>query len=337
MRQLGRRAPLRALASGGLLLAVFASAAGSAEAKVTRYRSGNPADVRPTLFGPVHDLGGGGTDVDAALQCMIDEVRGCSDCATTVDVVILRASGADGYNASILAMNGVDSVESLVITSSRDSNRAEVRATVENAEVVFFAGGDQCDYVRNFKGTLVEAAVESVYARGGGVGGTSAGLAILGEIAFDACHDTVTSAEALANPYDRRLSFTYDLFRFRDLVGTLTDTHFVRRDRLGRLLTFLARQIQDGRAGRVLGVAVNDETSLVVDSHGLGRVLGAGPVYFILADHLPEVCRPQTPLTYTGFKVWKVPAGRSFDLRVRPETGFTLLSVTGGAVGPNPY
>ena len=44
---------------------------------------------------------------------------------------------------------------------------AAVAETVARAEVVFFAGGDQCDYVDNFKGTAVEGAVESVYARGG--------------------------------------------------------------------------------------------------------------------------------------------------------------------------
>ena len=153
-----------------------------AEAKVTRYLTGNAGDVNPVLVGPALDLGGGSTDVDAAIQWMIDQVRGCTSCATKVDVVILRSSGSNGYNDYIYAMNGVDSVETLVITSARDSNTAAVETTVRNAEVVFFAGGDQCDYVTNFKGTRVETAVESFYARGGGVGRTSAGMAIQGEL-----------------------------------------------------------------------------------------------------------------------------------------------------------
>ncbi len=122
-----------------------ALSAASAQAKVTRYLTGNAADVNPTLSGPAHDFGGGGTDVDAALQWIIDQVRGCTTCTTKVDVVILRASGSNGYNDYIYAMNGVDSVESLVITSRRDASNADVVATVNNAEVVFFAGGDQCN------------------------------------------------------------------------------------------------------------------------------------------------------------------------------------------------
>ncbi len=174
------------------LLLLAAVLALPAQAKVTRYLTGNAADVVVPLAGPAHDFGGGGTDVDAALQWIIDQVRGCTSCSTKVDVVILRATGSNGYNDYIYAMNGVDSVETLVITRASDSNTTAVETTVKNAEVVFFAGGDQCDYVKLFKGTKVETAVESVYAKGGGVGGTSAGLAIQGDFTYDACTGSVT-------------------------------------------------------------------------------------------------------------------------------------------------
>src|SRR6185295_8361900 len=170
-----------------------------------------------------------------------------------------------------------DSVETLVITRATDANTAAVEATVKNAEVVFFAGGDQCDYVKNFKGTKVETAVESVYARGGGVGGTSAGLAVLGEFVYDACTASAVSADALANPYHRSVTFTYDTFHWNHFQSTLTDSHFVTRDRMGRLMAFLARQIQDGKVAAPLGVAVNEVTSLEVDRNGLATVVGDGP------------------------------------------------------------
>ena len=320
-----------------LLLALLLAAGTEAQAKVTRYLTGNAADVAPALAGPAHDFGGGGTDVDAALQWIIDQVRGCTSCATKVDVVILRSTGSNGYNDYIYAMNGVDSVETLVITSARDSNTSAVETTVRNAEVVFFAGGDQCDYVRNFKGTRVETAVESVYARGGGVGGTSAGLAIQGEFTYDGCAGSAISSQALLDPYRRDITFTYDFFNWAHMGDVITDSHFVARDRMGRTLAFLARQIRDGRASSALGMAVNEATSVVVDKNGLAQVIGAGPAYFVLADHFPEVCEPRTPLTYSNFKIWKVPAGGAFDLANRPTTGFYLVSVTGGALSGDPY
>ena len=44
----------------------------------------------------------------------------------------------------------------------------------------------------------------------------------------------------------------------------ITDSHFVTRDRMGRTLAFLARQIRDGRASSAWGMAVNEATSVVV-------------------------------------------------------------------------
>lgn len=321
----------------GVALCLLVGLAGPAEAKVTRYLTGNAADVVASLTGPAHDLGGGGLDVDAAIQWMVDQIRGCTSCSTKIDVVILRSTGSDGYNAYIAAMNGVDSVETLVITSAASANTAAVETTVKNAEVVFFAGGDQCDYVKNFKGTRVETAVEFVYAKGGAVGGTSAGHAIMGDFTYDGCSGSVLSSEALANPYRRTVTFTYDFFHWNHLQGTFPDSHFVTRDRMGRTMAFLARQIQDGKAASVLSIAVDEATSVVVDRNGLATVMGTGAAYFVLADHAPEVCRTGTPLTYSGFKIWKVTPGGTFNLAARPTTGYTLRSVANGVIDANPY
>lgn len=316
---------------------VLAFSACAAEAKVTRYLTGNAADVNLILNGPVHDLGGGGTDVDPAIQWMIDQVRGCTTCSTKVDVVVLRVTGSNGYNPAIAAMNGVDSIETIVMTKRADANTTAVETTIRNAEVVFFAGGDQCDYVTLFKGTRVETAVEFVYGKGGAVGGTSAGLAIQGDFTYDACTGSALSSDALANPYHRSISFTYDFFHWANLGGTITDSHFVTRDRMGRTLAFAARQVKDGRATAALAIGIEEATSVVVDRNGLATVLGAGPAYFVLADHVPEVCVAGQPLTHSNFKIWKVPTGATFDLRTRPVSGYYIVSVTGGLLSGNPY
>jgi cyanophycinase len=307
------------------------------DAEVKRYLVGNSADVKPQLHGPAFHLQGGGTDVNASFQWMFDQVRGCSVCPVQLDVVVLRASGGDGYNDYLFAMNGVDSVETLVITDRSDASRKDIEATIRNAEVVFFAGGDQCKYVTYFKGTSVEAAVESVFQRGGGLGGTSAGVAILGDVTYDACTGSTRGFEGLADPYHESISFTYDFFHLPNMQGTITDQHLVERDRIGRTFAFLARQIQDKKVPKILGVAIDRETSVALNQDGLGTVMGKGPAYFILADHEPEVCQPKQPLTYSNFKIWKLNAGGTFDLKNRPENGYYLRSVTKGVINENPY
>lgn len=322
--------------STALLLGLFLFAA-SAHSEVGRYIVGNPADVKPQLHGPAYHFQGGGTDVDAAFQWMFDRVRGCTDCETKLDVVVLRAHGDDDYNEYLLAMKGVDSVETLVIPTREDAMRADVEKTIRNAEVVFFAGGDQCNYVTFFKGTPVETAVESVYARGGGISGTSAGQAIQGEFLYDACYGSTTSNEGLTNPYHESISFTDDFFHWENMGGTMTDQHLVERNRIGRTFAFLAREIQDRKTKSILGVAADRETSVLLDKNGLATVSGKGPVYFILADHLPEVCKPGIPLTYSNFKLWKMDAGSTFDLKNRPTTGHYTRSVVDGVIDNDPY
>jgi len=307
-----------------------------AHAKVTRYLIGNPNDVNPPLTGPAYDLGGGGRDVDEAIQWMINQVRGCSDCETKLDVLVLRSSGDDGYNEPIYAMKGVDSVETLIIDSRDDANKADVIDTIKKAEVIFFAGGDQCQYTRNFKNTPVEKAVESVNKRGGGIGGTSAGAMIESDVVYNACSNAVETREALSNPYED-ISFTYGLFEWGNMNHTIIDTHFDKRDRMGRLMTFIARQLRDGEADSVLGIALSEETSLVVDKNGLGKVMGKGVVYLVLGDHTPEVCEPETPLTFSNYKIWKLKPGETFNLKNRPTTGFYRVSVEKGRLSDDPY
>lgn len=293
----------------------------------------------PSLAGPVLSLGGGGPDVENAIQWMINQVRGCTDCATKVNVVVIRTYANHDYNRVINAMKGVKSVETLIVSNKQDANKADIVNKIRNADVIFFAGGDQCQYIRNWKNTKLEAAVQSVYARGGGVGGTSAGAMIQSEFVYDACassEEGIETRDALEDPY-KDITFTYNFFKWKYLVGTIVDTHFDRRKRMGRIMAFIARQIQDGKSQRALGIAISEETSVVVDKYGMAKVIGRGAAYFVLGDHPPEVCKPRTPLTFSDYKIWRVPRGETFDLKNIPTRGYYLRSVKRGRFSSDPY
>ncbi|MCM0594438.1 MAG: Type 1 glutamine amidotransferase-like domain-containing protein [Gloeotrichia echinulata CP02] len=298
----------------------------------------NTGYILPSLAGPVLLLGGGGPDVEEAIQWMINEVRGCNNCDTKVDVVVIRSYGSHDYNRLIYDMRGVRSVETLIISNRDDANRTDIFDKVRQADVIFFAGGDQCEYIRKWHNTKLEFAVKSVYARRGGIGGTSAGAMIQSEYVYDACAciDSVESKDALADPY-QNLTFTYNFFQWHNLRGSVVDTHFDSRKRMGRIMAFIARQIQDGVCESALGIAISEETSVVVDKYGLAKVMGRGAAYFVLADHLPEECKPRTPLTFHDYKIWRVPRGDTFDLKNRPTRGYYLRSVKRGRIDSDPY
>ncbi|MBD2663794.1 cyanophycinase [Richelia sinica] len=290
------------------------------------------------LAGPVHILGGGGPDVDEAIQWMINQVRGGANSENKVNVVIIRASGNDDYNRLIYAMKGVKYVETLIIPNRQDANRIDVFDKVRNADVIFFAGGDQCQYIRNWKNTKLEVAVKSVYDKGGGIGGTSAGAMIQSEYVYDscACIDSIETREVLEDPY-RNITFTYNFLQWQHLRRTVIDTHFDTRKRMGRVMAFIARQIQDGVAKSALGIAISEETSIAIDKYGRAKVMGRGAAYFVLGDHLPEICRPGEPLTYYDYKIWRVPRGESFDLVNLPNRGYYYRSVERGRFSSDPY
>jgi cyanophycinase-like exopeptidase len=192
---------------------------------------------------------------------------------------------------------------------------------VDRAQGVFFAGGDQGNYAR-WKGTAVIAAVQRVYARGGVVGGTSAGLAMLGEYAFDAVAADaagddveVTTANAVADPSESIISFTHDLLVLPPLRGIITDTHFVARNRFGRLAVFLSR-IGAGSSKRIMGVGIDARTAIVIDRHGIGTLElehEGGSALFIRPTQTARVVTGR-PLAVRGLQVTVLNrAGQQYD------------------------
>ena len=307
-------------------------------ASVLRFFSGSAADVKPKLHGPYLILAGGGADQDDAMQAAIDGLRGCTDCDTKLDVVVLRASGDDGYNPWFMALKGVNSVTSFVITDRASADGDEVVNAVRNAEIVFFAGGDQCNYLRWIRGTRAAEAVKSVYGRGGAVGGSSAGLSIQGQIVYDSCpNQSAVSKDVLMDPYSVEVSLSRDFFKWPPMRGIITDTHFTQRDRMGRTLVFMARILSAGDFRRIEALGISEATVLLVDRRGAGRVMGKGPVHVIVADKAPQVIERSTPLTARGYKIWRFESGATIDLDRLPKKPAKVIDVVKGQLSGDPY
>lgn len=281
---------------------------------------GNPADVTPpTMGGTV--LMGGGSDVDAAFQWMIKKSGGG-------DFVVLRTSGTDAYNPYIYGLGTVDSVATIAIKTRRAANDPFVLDTIRNAEAVFIAGGDQAEYLRFWKGTPLEAELQGLVARHAPIGGTSAGLAVLGEFIFSAGNGTVYSDEALANPYNRYMTLERDFLALPFLSDLVTDSHFDTSDRMGRLVAFLARFLQDGWTSEAFGIGVDEATAILIDEAGIGTVRGSGSAYFLRTPGQPEVCRRNRPLTFRDVPVYRLSGPGSFDFSNWEGSGGTAYSIS---------
>lgn len=105
------------------------------------------------------------------------------------------------------------------------------------------------------------------------LGGTSAGCAIIGEFAFTSEDEpdnyTMTSEIALNNPFDVHVTIRQLLLATPYFESFITDTHYSQRDRHGRHVAFLARIINDDFIKHPVGLGIDQETSVVVDTYGM--------------------------------------------------------------------
>ncbi|UJP66824.1 cyanophycinase [Mongoliitalea daihaiensis] len=244
-------------------------------------RVGNKQDVHTTSEGGLV-LMGGGSDVDAAMQWMIERSGGG-------DFLIIRASGGDGYNSYIQNFGSVNSVETLLIRNKNAANDPRVYETIRKAEALFIAGGDQSVYLEAWEGTETERAIHYlIHEKKVPIGGTSAGCAIMGEFVYTGENGSIISTEALSNPFDSRLTVRKSsLINHPLLPNLITDQHFTERGREGRLVSFIARLKSPNQTVALRGIAVDERTALCVASSGDAIVLGSGGVT-LLEEHQPE-------------------------------------------------
>ncbi|HMA63328.1 MAG TPA: Type 1 glutamine amidotransferase-like domain-containing protein, partial [bacterium] len=101
-------------------------------------------------------------------------------------IVNIDTDEANSWYANYFKSLGASSESHALQITSAIANDSSTYQDLISAQGIFIEGGDQWEYVNSWKGTLVEDAIHHVFNNGGAIGGTSAGLAIMGEICFDA-------------------------------------------------------------------------------------------------------------------------------------------------------
>ena len=353
---------------GALYCAVLVAvmAAGVAPAATPSTSAATPAACTATLFplygkyvpskhlhGPALILNGGG-----ALEGPLSEWKWAHDyvlgrnAGRAGNVLVLRAYDANIYDKIFYNAGDFASVQTALIPPCAPRSEVDrIAAVVDRADIVFFAGGDQANYTR-WKGSALIPAIRRVYARGGAVGGGSAGLAVQGAVIYDAVaadrvgNDTHT-ADAVKYPLEPRISFTTGFFAWPPLADTITDTHVAVRDRFGRTVVFLARILQDrilGNVSTAYALAVDQASVVLVGREGIGTVVNGAPpgvqgAWLIRATGVPHVTAG-SPIRY-AVDVSNVRAGDTIDLLHKTTHNPWYRVVVDGSKTPpydrNPY
>lgn len=335
-------------------------------------------------------MGGGAADVDSAFQWMIE--RSGVKPGTGGRFVVLRAvrPSIEEYGPYVYysssqhttsgptqsgwvggAAMGLTSVETLIVPDRAAANHPFVIQVLARAQAVFISGGDQANYIRFWKNTELHNTLNQLMAHNVPIGGTSAGLAVLGQFDFSALNDSVSSAEALADPFNHfltldpdPLSLTGGFLAPESFKNTILDSHFEARNRMGRLMTFVSRLVAPvgsaGCAGGILtagrsplngarGIGVSEEAALLVEGDGkrspyIARravnpdLVTEGAIYFVRPQQPATTCQPGKPLTAYGMEIIKLADNSVFNLS---DWSSTLphynVDVVAGVLSREPY
>jgi cyanophycinase len=176
---------------------------------------------------------------------------------------------------------GVASVELLHTRQREQANSPVFCKPLAEATGVWLSGGDQANLEAAYHSTAVERELQKVLARGGVIGGTSAGAAVMGDL-------MIRGGDPRAD-----IGPGFGLLR-----GVVVDQHFTKRQRLPRLLGVLEKHPD------YLGLGIDENTAAVVKEHTLTA----------LGDAHVQVCWP-APGKEPNVRVLK--SGEGVDLAPR--------------------
>lgn len=210
-------------------------------------------------------------------------------------LVVIPTAGEDPLpktlgEAAALTRLGAKGVKVLHTRSREEADDPAFSEALLTAKGVWFGGGRQWRFVDSYAGTLTERRVHAVLARGGVVGGTSAGASIQAEY-MPRGHplgNTVMAAEG----YERGFGF---------LPGAAVDQHFFARKRTADMTALMKLYPQ------YLGIGIDEGTAVVVTG-STAEVIGATKAAFY--DH--RAGPPAGEVDYVEVK-----AGERYDLKKR--------------------
>lgn len=212
--------------------------------------------------GSIIAVGGGGM-VPEVVEKFI-ELAGGKDTL----IVVLPTAGEPGDSVresrqagSFFKRAGATNVKTLAGVTRAEVDSEEYVKLLAQAKGVWFGGGRQWRFVDAYEGTRTLEAMRGVLARGGVIGGSSAGATIVGD--YLCRGGPLGNREILVPGYDRGLAF---------LPGVGIDQHFTQRKRFADMELFIRQQ------PAFVGIGIDEATALVV-SPQTTQVLGPGKVH----------------------------------------------------------
>ncbi len=220
-------------------------------------RQSSLQSVKGTLF--AH---GGGNTPPASTQEFIKRAGGPDAPLVVLPQSSIEAEAKGKRSADWLKENGAKNVYASVLTNPNAPEMPQLLKALETARGVWMPGGDQSRLMGVFGKTPVPELLRQIVARGGAVGGTSAGASLLGEWMPTGNGDKAKMIRASVETIEG----------LKVWPGCLVDTHFLARERWQRLVNMvLSRPL-------TLGLGIDEGAWVVFDGPRQTLQAGGGQV-----------------------------------------------------------
>ncbi|GMU95222.1 MAG: cyanophycinase [Ignavibacterium album] len=189
-------------------------------------------------------------------------------------------------------------------TADADSNLKKM----DWANAVFFLGGDQSDLTRDMLGTRLLQKVFEIYYRGGVVGGSSAGAAVMSEVMITGNELLNKDSSSAFISIQKGNIETAKGFGF--IKSAIIDQHFLKRKRHNRLITLMCEHPD------LLGIAIDESTAIIVNPDDTFEVLGNNQVLVYDPTESENIRQDKRGnLGITDMKMHLLICGDKFDLK----------------------
>ncbi len=225
---------------------------------------------------------GGGRIPPAVVQRFVELAGGPNARIVLVPSAMPKAERTREPFRRLLEQAGIADVRELDCAHPREVTDERL-AVLDDATAVWFGGGRQWRLCDAFEGTAALAKFHAVLARGGVIGGSSAGATIQG--GFLVRGNPLGNAEMWCEGYDRGFGF---------LPGCAIDQHFVARNRLGDLAALCQRLPQ------LTGLGIDEATAAVVAGDTLEVVGSSRIALFAARAAEPEWLEPGQRWSFEG-------------------------------------
>ena len=252
---------------------------------------------------------GGGSQSDSLVARFVELAGGRGHARIAVVPMASGDPAASGEEKAVQLRDFGANAFVLLLTRAQAESAASARR-LDSVTGIWFTGGDQVPLAAALINTPVLAAMHARYRAGAVVGGTSAGAAVLS--------DSMLTGNQ--HPPGDTLGYYGDEFPTiaRGVIqvvpglgffpGVIVDQHFIRRERLNRLLAVVLER------PALLGVGIDESTALEVGPDGSWTVRGASSVVVIDARHA-RVTKAGQPLAATDVRLQILPPGA----KIRPK------------------